>query len=93
MIDINKPVTNPELLEAIDAMRLDSASENLDKVINEVMRAHFLSPVIIAPAPDSDNDGVAVLKEKTTISFHMIEDNMNHSYFLAFTDWDELRKW
>lgn len=93
MIDLNKPVTNPELLEAIAAMKNDGSSENLDHVINEVMRANFLSPVIITPLPEPDGDGKTVLKEETTISFHMITDNADNSYFPAFTDWDELRKW
>ena len=93
MIDLNKPVTNPELLEAIDAMKRDGSSENLDHVINEVMRANFLSPVIITPAPEADESGSTVLKAETTISFHMITDSVGKSYFPAFTDWDELRKW
>lgn len=93
MVDINKPITNPELLQAIEDMKLSSSSENLDKVLNEVMRARFLSPVMITPAPQPGENGEIVLKEKTTISFHMIEDKISNSYFLAFTDWDELRKW
>ena len=87
MIDINQPVANPKLLEAIAVMKADGSSGNLNRVINEVMRAKFLSPVTIASAlePDEDYDA-AVRKENSAISFHLIEDDMNHSYFPAFTD-------
>lgn len=94
MIDINKPVTNPELVEAINAIAENNTKENQDRVINEVMKAHFLSPVIISPTPESSgNNGETVLKENTKINFSIIENTANQHYFLAFTDWDELRKW
>lgn len=93
MIDVNKPINNPDLLQAIEEMKRSSSSDNLDKVLNEVMAAHFLSPVTITPIPQPGENGDIILKEKTTISFYKIEDERNNSYYLAFTDWDELRKW
>lgn len=94
MIDVNKPVTNPSLVEAIKNMNENNTKEKQDKVIDEVMKAHFISPVNISPAPSSSsNNNEVVLKEKTTISFNIIEDTNNQKFFLAFTDWDELGKW
>lgn len=94
MIDVNKPVTNPELVAAIDAMGKNNTKENQDQVINEVMKAHFISPVTISPVPEpSGNSGEVIIKEKTKISFSIIENTANQHFFLAFTDWDELRKW
>lgn len=94
MIDVNKPVTNPELIAAINAMRENYAKENQDRVFIEVLKAHFVSPAVITPTPESSEDGgKVVLKEGTQISFNLIENTANQKYFLAFTDWDELKKW
>jgi hypothetical protein len=93
MIDVNKPVANPDLIMAIDAMKLDGSSENLDRFINEVMRARFLSPVTISPMPEFDESGDALLAEDTTISYHLVGENSETSYFPAFSGWEELRKW
>lgn len=94
MIDVNTPVTNPELVAAIKSMKESNTKESQDHVINEIMKAHFISPVIISPVPETlgDNNKV-VLKEKTIIKFGIIENTANQQFFLAFTDWEELGKW
>lgn len=94
MVDVNKPVTNPGLVLAINEMQQSDTKESKDQVINEVMKAHFISPVNISPIPGpSDDVGKVVLKEKTTIGFNIIENTANQHFFLAFTDWGELGKW
>jgi hypothetical protein len=94
MVDVKKPVTNPELVIAINAMHENNTRENQDCVIDEIMKAHFLSPAMILPEPEpSTGGGEVVLNEKTTINFSMIENTANQQFFLAFTDWEELGKW
>jgi SseB protein. len=94
MIDINKPITNPELVKAINEMAENNSQEKWNKVIDEVMKAHFISPIIISPSPEHPtNTNEVVLKQDTKISFNMIENNENQQFFLSFTDWEELRKW
>ena len=94
MIDVNTPVTNPELVAAIKSMKESNAKESQNQVINEVMKAHFISPVIISPVPGTLGDGSkVVLKEKTIIKFSVIENTVNQQFFLVFTDWEELGKW
>lgn len=94
MIDVNKPVTNPELVIAIKEMKESNTKECQDHVINEVMKAHFISPVNISPAPGPSSDSSeVVLKENTTINFNIIENTANQQFFLSFTDWQELGKW
>lgn len=94
MIDLNKPVTNPELKAAMKIMRESNTNESKDLVLDEVMKSHFISPVIISPAPGpTDERGQVVLKEKTEISFSIIENTAKQQFFLAFTDWEELGKW
>lgn len=94
MIDVNKPVTNPSLVESLKNMNESNVKEKQDIVIDEVMKAHFITPVTISPSPLSSGDNnEVVLKENTTINFNIIENTNNQKFFLAFTDWDELRKW
>jgi len=94
MVDVNIPVTNPELVQVIKEMLENNTKEMQDRMINEVMKAHFISPVNISPTPNhSDEAGKVVLKEQTTISFDIIENTANQQFFLAFTDWEELGKW
>ena len=94
MIDINKPVTNPRLIEAINKMREMNTNESQDEVINEVMHANFIAPVDISPIPNSAGDSnTTVLEQDTTIGFQMIENIENQKFFLVFTDWEELGKW
>lgn len=94
MIDVNKPVTNPELKVAIKVMKESDTKESQDHLINEVMKAHFISPVIISPLPGNSGDSSqAVLKKNTKIDFSIIENTAKQQFFLAFTDWKELRKW
>lgn len=94
MVDVNTPVTNPELVVAIKEVQENSTPETQDNLINEVMKAHFIAPVNISPVPGpSDETGSVTLNEKTTISFNIIENTANQQFFLAFTDWEELGKW
>jgi hypothetical protein len=61
MIDVNKPVTNPELVRAISEMGKSNSKEKQDQVINEVMKAYFIPPVIISPTLEpSINNNEAV---------------------------------
>lgn len=93
MFDVNKPVINPDLVVAIKEMKIINTKENQDRVINEMMKAHFISPVIISPIPGPSSDSEVVLKENTIINFSVIENTANQQFFLAFTDWEELWKW
>lgn len=94
MIDVNKPVTNPQLDTAIKQMRENNTKENLDYMIDEVMKAHFISPVVISPAPGQPgSNNQVILKQDTAINFSIIGNKDNQQFFLAFTNWDELRKW
>lgn len=88
MIDVNKPVTNPALVDSMNNFLRDKNSENELFLIDKINEAHFLVPVIV---DGKVNNGV--LKKKATISFKMITNTANESFFIAFTDWQELGKW
>lgn len=94
MSEVNKPVVNPELLEAITAMKADNTPENRNKMITLMMRAKFLSPVTIDPPPAVPESGQPVkLEAGSKISFHLITNADNQKFFMAFSDMQEAKKW
>lgn len=93
MIDISKPVTNPALAQALEQLHQENTPANQDRVLDEiVMRAHFLAPVVISPAPSGENGGETVMKQGTTIQFQLISTQNGRPFFPAFTDWPQLRR-
>jgi hypothetical protein len=94
MVDVNTPVTNPSLVSAILMVHESNTAEHWNRVIDEMMGAHFLCPVHIDPVPTtSGEDGQNVLNVGTKMRFPMIENAEHQAYFLGFSDWDELRRW
>lgn len=94
MIDINTPVTNPKLLCAIAEMQENNNAETQNKMIYEMMQSHFLIPAQIMPPPQqSDASGEITLKKDTLIEFSMMTSTDEKSFYSAFTDWEELKKW
>lgn len=63
----------------------------LNHMIDEVMNAHFLCPVMMDIKETPDENGIITLKESTTIQFSMITNAPHEAFFLAFKDWQELR--
>ncbi|MEL3959259.1 enhanced serine sensitivity protein SseB [Caldifermentibacillus hisashii] len=91
MVDVNKPVTNPELVKRIEILMKDYSLYNERLFLDELMKANFLAPVSIEP--DIKGGGKTVLKQDTKINFFGITNSANQNFLPAFTDWDELRKW
>lgn len=91
-VDINKPVTNPDLVKAMKKMQENPTKDNQDIFLAEVMKAHFLTPVVIDPQPKHKKD-LASIKKGTKINFGLITNQQEQSFFIAFSDWNELKKW
>lgn len=94
MVDVNKPIENPKLLEAINKMYQNNNAETQDTVLKEILNAHFLAPISMNSEPEGQNEnGIITLKENTILSFFTIKNTNKQYFFPAFTDWNELRKW
>lgn len=91
-MDINKPISNPELLNLIKGIKHNKADENL--FWQELFKAKFLCPVKmeIKNTIPKKNEKI-VLEEKTDISLLSIDNSNGEHFLMAFTDWKELRKW
>ena len=93
MFDINQPVTNPELIAAIDAVRIMFSSDTENALVNALKDARFLCPVTISPLPESDGSGTTTLKVDTTISFFGLTDANGDNFLPVYTDWPALKLW
>ncbi|MGE4277596.1 MAG: SseB family protein [Lawsonibacter sp.] len=93
MEDINKPVLNSELVQAISEMNQANSREAREAVLDLVISsARFLAPVTITPPPASDPDGQTALGQGTAIQFQLLPNQEGQPFFPAFTSWEELRR-
>lgn len=91
-MDINKPITNPKLLNAIEEMRKDNKKERF--FINELLKAKFLCPAKVELKNSvKDEKGQLIVGEGSTIALTSIDDQQGKHYLMAFTDWKEIGKW
>ncbi len=87
-----KPITNPELVEALKALHQENTPQNQGKVLGLVVeRAVFLTPAVVTPAPQQPGQADSARKQ-ATIQFQLITTKDGRPFFPAFTDADELRK-
>ena len=86
MEDMNKPVTNPELLAAVERMNREYSRESREAVLDLVISsAQFLAPVTIVPGKEPGGSD-------TQIQFQLLPNQTGQPFFPAFTSWEELRK-
>ena len=89
---MNTPVTNQALLDAIKLMKEDKRYE--PQMIDELFRASLLCPGVVDKKDATmTSDGGFIVGEGTTMALLSMADVSGKHYLLAFTDWDELRKW
>lgn len=89
-------ISNPELKEAAAALRKENTPQNFNAVINQMMRGAFLAPAQIdmgKSQPKPDANGRVVLPKDTKITFSLLKGTDGKSFFTAFTDEEELKKW
>lgn len=92
-MEFNKPVSNPMLVGAIEVMKAENTPEHRNMVINEAMKAQFLTPVVITPQPETDKDGNVRLTSEHRMQFPMLTAPDGKHFFMAYTDKTELKKW
>ena len=94
MQDINAPVTNPELVLAIEAIQKEVNTDTQNAYFNAIKGARFLSPVTIDPRPASgDAGGKTTLEVDTKISFIGFAEANGTHYLPVYTDWPALKQW
>lgn len=89
----NKPITNPMLCGTIELLKAENTPEHKKMFVDEMIRATYLSPVVIDPVPQPDETGKVKITSENKVQFPMISAKDGKKFFMAFTDWEELKKW
>lgn len=87
---------NPKLKEAMSVFRGESNNQNLNVVINELVRARLIVPVAFdfgGQMPKSDGKGKILMPKDTRISYQMVTTQEGQKFFIAFSDEPSLRQW
>lgn len=92
-MDPRKPITNPMLCGTIGLLKAEDTPEHRKLFMEELMKAHFLAPVIIDPPPKADEMGRVKFTAENKVQFPMLPTKDGVQFFMAFTDYDELKKW
>lgn len=88
-MDVNKAITNPNLVNIIREIKQGKNKEEL--FWKEVFKAKFLCPIEMSSATKREYSKL-VLDEGAQISLLSIDDKNNETFLMAFTDWNEIKK-
>lgn len=89
-MEFNKNVSNPLLVGAIELMKAEDTQEHRSMFLEELVKADFLSPAIIDPAPAEDEQTLA---PGSKVQLPMLSTSDGTKFFMAFTDRAEYDKW
>ncbi|MBQ7971902.1 MAG: enhanced serine sensitivity protein SseB [Lachnospiraceae bacterium] len=95
-MDKIKLINSREVVEAIDKMRKNNNAQTQGAAIALITQAKYLAPVTLdPPMPKSEKttNALVQLPPETKVRFHMIENDKQERFFLAFTSYEELAKW
>jgi len=94
MIDINTPVANPELVEAINALQSNTNNDTEKAFLDLLVTANFVVPIEGYLKHDKpDSNGKITLEKDSIIKLPMLIDGEGKPRHIAFTDWPSLKKW
>lgn len=92
----NTNITNPELLEAIANMQEDNNPDTVNRMIDCVMQAQFITPGRVSKPQNvakNNGNGGTIMQQETQVQFQLIENQDKEKFFPAFTDQEEKKKW
>ena len=92
-MEFNKPVSNPMMVGSIELLKAEDTPEHRQMFLDELQKAKFLSPVVIAPVPVPDENGRVTIASDAKVQFPMLSTEDGRKFFMAFTDWTELKRW
>ncbi len=89
----DKMAENPMLVGAIELMKADPSPEHKNMFVNEMMKAKLLTPAVIEPMPEPDENGERKLTRENEVRFPILTAGNGKKYFMAFSDRREAEKW
>lgn len=91
----NVPITNPDLVQAMDAMKQERNNVTEVRFVNAMKKARFLVPANVTQVQNAvaNEDGSVELKDQPQIQFILFNNSDGKRYFPLFTDAPQLEKW
>lgn len=87
-------IKNPELIAAIEKMQADGSKENIDAMINEIIKAKLILPAKITPTTQAKTEnGRTVMQQANQVQFRLLKNGNGEMFFGVFTDVEEMYKW
>ena len=93
MSEKQKTINNPMLMGALELLRAENTQEHRNLVMQEVLRARFLTPVVVEPPLVANEEGIARAEADRTINLLLLKAGDDKGYFMGFTDMEELKRW
>lgn len=88
-----RAINNPMLVGAIELLKADNSARHRDFFLQELLKAHLLTPATVTPPPEKGEDGAVHMLPDSQVQFPMLSTREGVRYFMAFTDITELKKW
>lgn len=89
----NEPITNPELVAALELLKTKKTPENEQDMLQKVHQAKLLCPVMFdTPLEQDATNGAIHMKDTTKLKFILVNTQEGKSFFPAFTDMNEAQK-
>lgn len=95
-VDLNRPVENPELVKAIDALMTHDCEQTRHNLGLEVRKAVYLLPFLADEdfhASDPDSEGQTIIKKGSLMKILHVSDAQGDSHLALFTDWGQIGAW
>ena len=74
-------IKNPDLVAAIEKMQDDNTTENINKMIDEVMKAKFILPAKVTPKTEAKTtNGQTVMQQSTQVQFRLLENGNKEKF-------------
>ena len=89
------PITNPDLVHAMDAMKADRNARTETTFVNTLKAGRFLVPANIqtTQVAQTNADGTVELKDQPQVQFILFNNKEGDRFFPLFTDESEIQKW
>ncbi len=88
-----KAIQNPMLVGAMELLKADNSTKHRDFFLQELLKAHLLTPATVTPKPERDENGLVRMAPDAQIQIPMLSTREGVRYFMGFTDVQELKKW
>lgn len=93
MSEKRKSFNNPMLMGALELLKAENTPDHRSMVMQEILRARFLCPVIVDPPLVANEEGVARAGADSQVNMLLLTANDDKKYFMGYTDMEEVNKW